>query len=79
MLTQALELALALALVLGCRRRWCVRNVTSVKTVVVPTRPINRHRDKELHDRHYRCCHCLEGREREQVIVSMRDIDQLSS
>ena len=81
-LTQALALALALALVL----------VLALSSALVHQRcherqdcscanqADNRHRDKELHVRHYRCCHCLEGREREreQVMVSMRDIHQVS-
>ena len=80
-LTQALALALALALVLvlalssALVRQKCHER----QDCSCANQAYNRHRDKELHDRHYRCCHCLEGREREQVIVSMRDIHQLSS
>jgi hypothetical protein len=71
----ALALALALVLVLALMRQKCHER----QDCSCANQASNRHRDKELHDRHYRCCHCLEGREREQVIVSMRDIDQLSS
>ena len=80
-LTQALALALALALVLvlalssALVRQKCHER----QDCGCANQAYNRHRDKELHDRHYRCCHCLERREREQVIVSMRDIDQLPS
>ena len=77
-LTQALALALVLVLALSSalvRQRCHERQDCSCAN-----QADNRHRDKELHDRHYRCCHCLEGRERERerVIVSMRDIHQLS-
>ena len=77
-LTQALALALVLVLTLSSalvRRRCHERQDCSCAN-----QADNRHRDKELHVRHYRCCHCLEGREqeREHVTVSMRDIHQAS-
>ena len=81
-LTQTLALALALVLVRTlssalvhqeCHQRQdysCVDHIHDD----------NHHRDRKPHVRHYRCCHCLEGRERERehVTVSMRDIHQAS-
>ena len=79
-LALALVLALALALVLALSSALVRRRCHERQDCSCANQADNRHRDKELHDRHYRCCHCLEGRarEREQVIVSMRDIHQLS-
>ena len=80
MLTQALELALESAFALALSSALVRRRCHERQDCSCANQADNRHRDKELHDRHYRCCHCLEGREREQeqVTVSMRDIHQAS-
>ena len=40
--------------------------VTRSSAVVCANQIASRHRDMKIHDRHYRCCHYLERREREQ-------------
>ena len=78
MLMQTLALALALVLVRALSSALVHLRCHERQDRSCANQADNRHREKELHDRHHRCCHCLEGRERERLIVSMRNIQQAS-